>query len=296
MGYLHINNLSKDGRILQLFKRVYACEKVHGTSAHVRFAGGKIYFFSGGEKHETFVNIFNAADLQKGFEWAFPEPPTKVVVYGEAYGGKMQGMSGTYGTRARFIAFDMAINDRWLQVEHAKHLAESLGLEFVAFNLVECTQEALDHERDIPSRIGVLNAQRDGVVDYVPKPAEGVVIRPTIELDYRPGDRIIAKHKRSDFSERKSKSDTNLNPDKALELATAEAVAEEFVTEMRLSHVVDHLKGDLGRELTFADIPEVIDAMMEDVLREGAGEVENTKPNRKAIGNATAKMLKMRTP
>ena len=61
---------------------------------------------------------------------------------------------------------------------------------------------------------------------------------------------------------------------------------------MRLTHVVDKLQGALERGLMFADIPEVIDAMMEDVLREGAGEVEDAKPNRKAIGNATAKMFK----
>jgi hypothetical protein len=262
----------------------------------LRFESDTIHFFSGGEKRETFVSIFDQADLGRRFAEIFHTPPTKVVVYGEAYGGKMQGMSGTYGTKARFIAFDVAINDKWLQVEHAKRLTESLGLEFVPFNLVDCTPEALNAERDIPSRIGVINAQRDGVTDYVPKPAEGIVVRPVIELDYPNGSRIIAKHKRSDFSERKSKADTNLNPDKALALANAEAVAAEFVTEMRLSHVVDKLKGTVGRELTFADIPEVIDAMMEDVLREGAGEVENTKPNRKAIGNATAKMLKMRTP
>lgn len=296
MGYLHIDNLSRDPSILRFFRQVYALEKVHGTSAHLRFESDTIHFFSGGEKRETFVSIFDQADLGRRFAEIFHTPPTKVVVYGEAYGGKMQGMSGTYGTKARFIAFDVAINDKWLQVEHAKRLTESLGLEFVPFNLVDCTPEALNAERDIPSRIGVINAQRDGVTDYVPKPAEGIVVRPVIELDYPNGSRIIAKHKRSDFSERKSKADTNLNPDKALALANAEAVAAEFVTEMRLSHVVDKLKGTVGRELTFADIPEVIDAMMEDVLREGAGEVENTKPNRKAIGNATAKMLKMRTP
>jgi hypothetical protein len=36
--------------------------------------------------------------------------------------------------------------------------------------------------------------------------------------------------------------------------------------------------------------------MTEDVLREGEGEVEDTVPNRKAIGNATAKMFKKGPP
>jgi len=295
MGYLHISNLSKDHSILDLFKRVYALEKVHGTSAHVSFESGSIKFFSGGERYETFVKVFDQEDLARRFNEAFPESPAKVTVYGEAYGGKMQGMSETYGKKARFVAFDVMINDHWLQVEHAKRLVEGLGLDFVAFNLVECTQESLDCERDLPSRIGILNAQRDGdITDYTFKPAEGIVIRPVIELNYPNGSRIIAKHKRDDFSERKSKKDTESNGDKALVLASAKAVADEFVTLMRLHHVVDHLKGKLQRDLSPSDIPELIDAMMEDVLREGAGEVEDTKSNRKAIGNATATMFKLR--
>lgn len=34
MGYMHIDNLYKDARVLS-FKHVYALEKIHGTSAHI---------------------------------------------------------------------------------------------------------------------------------------------------------------------------------------------------------------------------------------------------------------------
>ena len=49
MGYLHIPNLYKAQEIL-MFKRCYALEKIHGTSAHIAWDGNHIRFFSGGER------------------------------------------------------------------------------------------------------------------------------------------------------------------------------------------------------------------------------------------------------
>src|SRR4051812_23692424 len=112
MGYLHINNLYKDQKILN-FKRCYALEKVHGTSAHVKFSvdehpdGIDIYnltFYGGGEKHERFEALFDKAALLQRFEELGHR---EVTVYGEAYGGKQQGMSHTYGPDLKFIVFDV---------------------------------------------------------------------------------------------------------------------------------------------------------------------------------------------
>ena len=49
MGYRHIENLYKSQTILQ-FRECWALEKIHGTSAHVRWSDGKVWFHSGGEK------------------------------------------------------------------------------------------------------------------------------------------------------------------------------------------------------------------------------------------------------
>ena len=40
----------------------------------------------------------------------------KIIVYGEAYGGKQQGMRATYGDKLKFIVFDVKIYDRFLSV------------------------------------------------------------------------------------------------------------------------------------------------------------------------------------
>jgi hypothetical protein len=290
MGYLHINNLYKDQTVL-MFKEVYALEKIHGTSAHVSCDPMAVGFFSGGESYERFKGLFNAEDLLTRYKAVFQgDAPTgpKVIFYGEAYGGKQQGMSGTYGKELKFIVFDVKVGDTWLAVPDAHDVAVKLGLEFVAYEKVPATVEALDAERDRPSR----QAVRNGVLE--PRPAEGVVIRPLIELIQSNGSRIIAKHKGAEFSERASKRDTTVDPTKAVALATAEAVAKEWVVPMRLDHVLDKLRAKLQRELGLPDTGTVIEAMVEDVLREGAGEFEDTKDVRRAVGGAASKMFRQR--
>ena len=57
MAYRHIDNLYKNQDIL-LFKECYASEKIHGTSAHVRWTEeGGLSFFSGGEQHDRFMAL-----------------------------------------------------------------------------------------------------------------------------------------------------------------------------------------------------------------------------------------------
>src|ERR1041385_6603115 len=87
MGYLHIYNLYKEQTIL-LFKECYAMEKVHGTSAHITWSDNNLTFFSGGERHEKFVSLFDQEKLRTEFEQRFGA--MKVVVYGEAYGKAKQ--------------------------------------------------------------------------------------------------------------------------------------------------------------------------------------------------------------
>jgi len=114
------------------------------------------------------------------------------------------------------------------------------------------------------------------------------VLRPPIEVRKNNGDRIIAKHKGDEFKETATPRKV-MDPEKLKVLTAAQDVANEWVTEMRLAHVLDKL-GDIGIE----DMKTVILAMLEDVEREGAGEIEFSSAVRKAIGGATAKLFKAR--
>ena len=126
MGYLHINNLYRDVRILS-FKEVYALEKIHGTSANVSWRDQKLHFSSGGMSGPLFQKIFDEEKLAAAFK-ALGQEDTRVIVFGEAYGGKEQGMRETYGPIASFIVFDVKIGDSWLDVPKAEAVATALGL------------------------------------------------------------------------------------------------------------------------------------------------------------------------
>jgi hypothetical protein len=283
MGYLHIDNLYKNQDIL-MFRECYAMEKIHGTSAHIKFHLSKdgthdpiLTFFSGGESHDRFVKLFDKdklLELLKDYE-------QDVEVYGEAYGGKQQGMSGTYGKDLKFIVFDVKVNDMWLSVPNAHEMATHLGLEFVHYVKVATDVAALDAERDADSTQAIRNGVGPG------KMREGVVLRPLVELTKNNGGRIIVKHKRDEFRET-AKPRELTDPTKLAVLSEAQAVADEWVTQMRLSHVLDKL----GNPTDLTKTPDVIKAMIEDVKRESVGEVVWSKEVEKAVSKAAAAAFK----
>lgn len=287
MGYLHIDNLYKSQDVLR-FKECYVLEKVHGTSAHFKWTrsdnpawkGGQLTFFSGGESHSNFVALFDQDALK---EKLAALGAMTVTVYGEAYGGKCQGMKDTYGDRLRFIVFDIQLDDvNWLDVPTMDKVATDMGLEVVPWDLVSTDLEVLNTHRDAFSIV----AQRRGCPD---KFREGVVLRPPIEVVRPTGERIIAKHKTEKFNERATPQKV-VTGDKLAVLEQATAIADEWVTPMRLTHVLDKLPQGLGPEGT----KQVIDAMVEDVVREAKGEIVDSKEARAAIGKRAAALFKER--
>ena len=280
MGYMHIDNLYKDQRIL-MFRECFALEKIHGTSAHVAWRDNSVHFSSGGEKHERFVKLFDEPKLRELFAALGHDG---VIVYGEAYGGSQQGQKWRYGESLRFVAFEVEIGGVFLAVPQAHNVVTKLGLEFVHYVKVSTDLSALDAERDAPSE----QAKRNGVVDS-DKPREGVVLRPLIELKDNGGGRIIAKHKRDDERETATPRKV-VDPDKLQVLTRATEIADEWVTPTRLAHVLDKLDPNAGIER----MRDVIAAMTEDVLREGAGEIVDSREARAAIGKKTAEVFKAR--
>jgi RNA ligase-like protein len=278
MGYLHIENLYKSQDIL-LFRRCYALEKVHGTSAHVAWGPAGITFFSGGESHTRFVGLFDGAALQDRFKEL---GHAEVTVYGEAYGGSQQGMRLVYGLELCFIAFDVQVGPYWLSVKDADQVCQSLGIEFVPYEEISTELTEIDRARDQPSVVAVRRGTGDD------KPREGVILRPLIEMTKNNGSRVIAKHKTDTFAERATPPKV-VDAAKLEVLAAAEAIAQEWVTPMRLVHVLDKLGAT-----EMSDVPKVIRAMVEDVFREAKGEIVESKDARTAIGKRTARLFKER--
>jgi len=292
MGYLHIDNLYKNQEIL-MFKECYAMEKIHGSSAHISWKDGKVHedlhcigtnkqegkvnLFCGGCKKELFDSLWDKEELKNKFiETGIEE----VTIYGEGYGGKMQGMSATYGKELKFVAFDVKIGHCWLDVPKAKEFCDLIGIEFVAYEKVSTNLEDLDRERDKDSTQAIRNGLGEG------KMREGVVLRPLFELKKNNGARIICKHKRDEFMETRKPRKVQ-DPAKLKVLVEANAVAEEWVTIMRLKHILDKIEG-AGME----KMGEIIKAMIEDIKREGDKEIIWSKAVERAIGQLTAKTTK----
>ena len=278
MGYMHIDNLYKNQSILA-FRECYALEKIHGTSAHVQWVGGEVRFFAGGENHERFVGLFDALALAAKFaELSGPRP---ITVFGEAYGGKQQGMKATYGDALRFIAFDVGDEGIFLDVERAAAFVAALGLEFVHWRKLPTDLAVLDAERDADSVQAVRNGTGAG------HKREGIVLRPPFEVRLNCGARVIAKHKRAEFAE--TKTPREVNPAEQAVLADAQRIADEWVTPMRLAHVAARI-GATGIEQT----GDIIRAMIEDVIREAGSEIVDSKAARKAIGSVASKLWKQK--
>lgn len=299
MGYLHIDNLYRDDRIFQ-FPECWALEKIHGTSAHVAFKwtpeGPTVTFFSGGEKYDNFVALFDQPFLLEVFRRM---EVRELTVFGEAYGGKQQGMRDTYGNDLKFVVFDVKADGRWLDVPHAYVTSLMLELEFVEFAKIPTTLGAINAERDKPSA----QARRNGIKE--PREREGVVLRPLQEGYDKRGNRIITKHKNDSFKETRTKREVDPNRIQVLKEATK--VADEWVTETRLTHVVDKVLAqkqeserdlrrgcyeDIDIRLQIEDTGTVVKAMVEDIRREAQGEIVESKEAMRAIGSASAVLFK----
>lgn len=277
MSYMDIDNLYKNQDIL-LFKECYCLEKVHGTSTHISWKDNKISFFSGGVEYLEFVNLFDKDKLTEKFIEFDRE---QIIIYGEGYGGKCQRMGATYGDKLKFVAFEVKIGHMWLCVPDAEGIVRSFGLDFVPYTKCSTDIGVLSSIRDLPSEQSV----KCGIIG--PKKREGIVLRPLIELRKNNNERIIAKYKNDEFGETKTPRKVSEEDLKILE--EANAIAEEWVTEMRLTHVLDKFP-NAGIEQT----GEIIKAMIEDVEKESDGEIIKSKKARKAISKRTAMMFKNR--
>lgn len=288
MGYMHIDQLYKCAEFFRLYPKIYIMEKIHGTSTWIRFDSRDktLRFHSGGAEGSEFAALFNEDNIMQELS---NQPFNLVKIHGEAYGGKMQGMSDTYGPELKFVAFDVYVEDalgkRFLNLDEAECLCKQLGLEFVHYIIADNNPEIIESQSMVEST----QAVRNGVGHE--KQREGVVVKPIVESYLDSGRRAVFKHKNKIFweitiarplgEELKIVSDIN-------------AIIDDWVTDNRFSHVADRvLQTKLDdKNITISDIKVFIDFMIEDVQRESAGEVVWTTKLEKSIRKKTGSMFR----
>jgi hypothetical protein len=167
-----------------------------------------------------------------------------------------------------FLSFDNVIT-----------LGERLGLYVVESAIVDATVEVLNEWRDKPSALSIHRGITTGFI------REGIVIHPLKEFTLSNGDRVIAKHKGESFKE--TATNREITPEKQQALTDAIAVANEWVTPMRLTHVLDKFQN-----AQIEDTGKIIIAMTEDVEKESKGEIIWNQDTKKEIGKATSKLFR----
>jgi len=110
------------------------------------------------------------------------------TLYGEGFGARIQKSGGNYiPDGVDFILFDVLCQGVWLSRPNVEDIAEKLGIRIVPVVGYGTLSDAVEFTREgFNSVFGAF-------------PAEGLVLRPTLELKNRQGHRIISKVKTKDF-------------------------------------------------------------------------------------------------
>lgn len=294
MGYKKISNLQEKHPIF-LFKEVYAMEKIHGTSTSITFTQTSPgqwshSLFSGGIKSYDFLAMLESryqltTTIKKNLiQLKSNDTNTKeIIIYGEGYGGRCQNMAHAYGP-LNFVAFEVSVDGKWYSVERAHRFVEALGLPFVYYEIGPATIEWLMSQRGRPSE----QAKRNGMGIQM---SEGIIIRAPIELYDENGGRLVAKYKRDDFRETSSIRSLTETPEVLVE---SNAIAEEWVVEERLNHVLSALAARGTPCSEMQDTGRVIEEMLKDVAIESAGQVVWSEDVKRAISRRTALLYKLR--
>ena len=164
-------------------------EKIDGINVRVMWDNGELRF--GGKTDDAQMSIKLLEKLQKIFtkekmQEVFPEG--KVTLFGEGFGVKIRSGGNYIQDDVGFILFDVLIDTWWLKRDSVEDIANKLQIKIVKLIGEGTLQNAVDlTKKGFASEFG----------NFV---AEGMVLRPKIQLFSRKGDRIITKVKYKDFS------------------------------------------------------------------------------------------------
>lgn len=167
-------------------------EKIDGTNIRVHWDGHKATF--GGRTENAQIpsllmnklnELFSTTEAEELFEQTYGEKD--VILFGEGYGAKIQGVGGQYRPDVSFILFDVLIGDNYQSREWVEATAKMFGIDVVPVVLEGTLEDGINFVLQHPkSTIGSAMM-------------EGVVARPMVEMRDRVGNRVIVKIKWKDF-------------------------------------------------------------------------------------------------
>jgi hypothetical protein len=176
-------------------------EKVDGTNVRVLFNKGEVVFYGknnlmdkdGAYRRPEFhgglwgvlLDTFNTEFFHDNFDMDKVQYDMPICLYGEGFGRKIQG-GDKYG-EPDFCLFDIMIGNIWMEQDFVASVAKSSGLQQAPFLGTSTLEEVIE-----TARLGF-----DSSWGYFP--AEGIIVRPGVELVDRLGNRVIGKIKTRDL-------------------------------------------------------------------------------------------------
>lgn len=171
-------------------------EKVDGTNIRITWDGVSIRIKGKSDNAQVYPGLYDRIK-KLVTQVEFPEKfghEGGVCLYGEGYGAKIQKGGGNYKPDGQdFVLFDVKIGDMWLERENVENIADWLGVETVP----------IIWTGDLWGAIAIVQAGFTST--WGEFAAEGLVLRPEVEMYSRRGERIITKIKTKDFDKLRSR-------------------------------------------------------------------------------------------
>lgn len=171
-------------------------EKVDGTNIRVMWNGESVVF--GGKTDNAQMPTFLLYKLQELFEGTMKKQIFKTVfnkenedlqvcLYGEGYGAKIQSGGNYIRDGVSFVLFDVHINGVWMPREFVEEVGKAFDVKVTPILGQGTLQEGIEMvQKGFNSQWG----------DFI---AEGLILRPKVQMLDRRGKRIITKIKNRDF-------------------------------------------------------------------------------------------------
>jgi ATP-dependent RNA circularization protein (DNA/RNA ligase family) len=167
-------------------------EKIDGTNIRVMWDGENISFAGKTDNAQIpqslLKHLENTFTLEK-MKDLFNDIPN-VCLYGEGYGAKIQKGDNYLPDSTSFILFDIKVGDWWQPYKTCRDMSEFLNIPIVPIVGIWNIEMAVEYVRQGFTSIIAHNEL------YM---AEGLVMKPAIDLFSRSGQRIITKIKHKDF-------------------------------------------------------------------------------------------------
>jgi Rnl2 family RNA ligase len=170
-----------------------------------------------------------------------------LTIFGEIFGGgydhpeverkniKQIQKGVQYTPDVEFVAFDVMIDNNFLDFEIYNHALRMVGMPIAPVVFVGEFDKCLNYPNDFQTLI----PRRFGLPEIAGNVCEGVVIKPTINFYHHNGSRIILKNKNDKFKEKqKSKKEKKVFEGFSTDGEILKNELMEYICENRLRNVI----------------------------------------------------------